>query len=228
MEALTKWIPEPTELSWDEVRGGLVCAACPDHLLPRGEGRYELVLAGPGLDGPADHHVALVLERRSPGLCSGPYQIPTLPPGMPALVIIDYLERQTFDRAEAQQLGEALERCFPSATVHTWRIGPEVGRRIAEDAYWDEGTQLLVRTRSVDIEPERFPMDVGWRPAPAAVVGPDGQRLELWRGCLYVDPFGPRLVRYGWRDLPGGGRWARRDDDRPTGNASEPIDVMSH
>lgn len=144
--------------------------------------------------------------RRTPGLLSGPYEVPPLPEGMPAIAVVDYLERQTFDVFDTRRLAAALSERFPDAVVHVWAIGAEAADRIAEDAYWDEVPRLFVRTPVFDIAPPDYPMDFGWRHVPEHVAGSDGATIELWRGCLYVDVCGfsgGGLVRFGWRDLPG-------------------------
>jgi hypothetical protein len=202
MNTAPTWTPATETLTWEPRRGSLACPGCPEHPSASGDGRFEVALEGVGIDGSEDHRDGLNLVRRSPGLVSGPYEVPPLPEGMPALAVIDYLERQTFDAADTAVLVRTLTARFPGSVVHVWAIGPEASHRIAEDASWDESERLFVRTPVFDIAPPDYPMDVGWRRLPEHVEDPDGQRVELWRGCLYVDLERPGLVRYGWSDLP--------------------------
>jgi len=195
----TAWTPRTEALPWDEARGALVCPACPDHAVDAEAGRYEVCLEAVGLDG-NDHHDALSIVRRSPGLLSGPFDVPALPAGMPAMAVVDYLERQTFDGPDARGLAGRLGERFPGSTVHVWAVD-DVSDRIAEDAFWDESEQQLVRTPAFDIAPPDYPMDVGWRYQPERVNGSDGASVVLWRGCIYVDVERRGLVRYAWRDF---------------------------
>jgi len=193
--------PRTEALPWDPAIGALVCPACPDHSVTSDDDRYEVCLEGDGLDGREDHQDALSIVRRYPGLLSGPFDVPPLPEGMPALAVIDYLERQTFDAADARRLAASLGRRFAMAVVHVW-VPADCTARIAEDTYWDEDERQLVRTPAFDIAPPEYGMDIGWRFTPDHVSGPDDRTVTLWRGCLYVDLERPELVRYAWRDFP--------------------------
>jgi len=104
---------------------------------------------------------------------------------------------------EVEKIQAVLVQRFPIAIIHLWPIGPDITHRIAEDAWWEEDRQLLVRTPTDDIAPNEYPSDVGWGRDPEPVEGPDGEPMELCRGCLYVETMRPDLVRYGWKDLPG-------------------------
>jgi hypothetical protein len=197
------WTPEPAALPWDRAIGSLRCPGCPSHALVREDGRYELVVEGVGLDGGTDHRDALRVLRRAPDFGSGPFEVPDLPRGMPAIAVIDYLERQTFDAHEIGTMAKALAERFLDAVVHVWAIGDDITHRIAEDAYLPADMSCLIRSPVIDIAPHEYPMDVGWASEAEAVETPADGSVELWRGCLYVDPMRPELVRYGWRDLPG-------------------------
>ena len=197
------WTPVAAGLPWDAALRGLRCPGCPNHVNRREDARYELVLDGVALHGDDDHHDALRVLRRSPDFASGPFDVPALPEGMPAVAVIDFLERQTFDRREKNIITLALRHRFPSAVVHAWAIQGDIGRRIAEDAYWDPDSGYLIRSPVGDIAPHEYPSDVGWDGAAQQVDTPNGQTVELTRGCLYVDPMSRDLVRYGWVDLPG-------------------------
>jgi hypothetical protein len=198
---LTTWTPEPSELPWDPDRGGLTCPGCPEHGRGSSVNGFELVLDGRGLEGEPDQHDAVRVIRRAPGLGSGPFAIPVLPEGMPAIAVIDYLERQTFDVKDTDHLIAVVGARFPAARLHVWSVGSDVAARIAEDADWENDQGVLRRAPVVDIAPYEYPMDVGWRLRPETVHGPDGRSIELWRGCLYVEPDRPDLVRYEWDGL---------------------------
>ena len=138
----TRWTPEPKALPRDPAHGSRRCGACPehplgvsDHHLDDAQGRYELGLEGVGLDGHHDHRDALRILRRAPGFCSGPFEVPVLPAGMPAIAVLDYLERQTFDARESADIVSKLVERYPDATVHVWAVAGDVSQRIAEDAY---------------------------------------------------------------------------------------------
>ena len=201
----TNRAPEQTGLPWDRDRDGAVCPACPGHGIREGR-RHEIVLDGARRDGSDDHREVVRVIRRAPGLASGPFEMPRSLGGPRALALIDYLERQTFEPWEARRIVERLLDRYPTATVHVWPIRSDPSDRIAEDAYWDgDEAGVLVRAPVVDIEPHLYPMDVGWRLEPEDVEDRHGRRLELWRGCLYVDPMAPDLVRFGWAGLEGSG-----------------------
>ena len=196
------WKPEPTGIPWSQASGGLVCPACPDHAIAfAGEdARFELVMEfadGRGLGAPE----AVRVTRRAPDWGSGPYDLRSLPGGEAAIAVVDYLERQTFDARALERLLHELGSRYPEARCHVWRVPADVSDRIAEDAYMDTESGVLLRAPVVDIPPNEFPMDVGWRLHPERVVGADGQDLDLHRGCLYVCLDGGSLVRYGWSGL---------------------------
>ena len=211
----TTWTPEPEQLPWDLRSRSLVCPACPDHGPGSEDDRYELALEGVALDSVSDHHDALRLVRRTPDFCSGPFDIPILPDTAPVIAIMDYLERQTFDASEAGSMAGSLAARFPAARIHVWRVGRDVSHRIAEDASWLVDQGIIVRSPTVDIAPHEYPMDVGWRRDPEHVEGPDGREVELWRGCLYVDPMHPGLVRYDWDGFTEPDETATVDDAEP-------------
>ncbi|CAN5841151.1 hypothetical protein BH23CHL8_BH23CHL8_27330 [soil metagenome] len=192
-----------SQLPWDSRRGSLSCPDCPGHSVGSEDGRYEVVLEGVGLHALDDHHDAVRVTRRAPGLCSGPFDIAALPGGVPLVAVLDRLERQTFDADDARDLAGRLADRFPGATVHVWPIGPDVLDHVAGDAFWDPDQGVLVRSPGGDFAPEEHPLDVAWPDEPEHVEGPGGV-VELWRGCLYVDPSSERLVRHGWSGLGGG------------------------
>lgn len=194
--------PVLRELPWVTEVGGLVCPACPDHRGPSSadEARFELVMElheGGGNGSPE----AVRVTRRAPDWGSGPFDLDRLPDGGRAVAMIDYLERQTFDRRAIERLLDELGTRYPDARMHVWRIPADVSLCIAEDAYWAEEPRTLLRAPVVDISPSEYPMDVGWRLHPDQVSGPDGGEISLYRGCLYVCPDNERLVRYGWSGL---------------------------
>jgi len=202
MTTTTTSTPDPEALPWDPRRGSLRCPGCPDHPYPAEAERYELALEG-SLDGADDHRDVLAIMRRTPGILSGPFEIHSLPTGMAAIAVIDFLERQTFDACDTYTLVATLGQRFPAALLHVWPAPVDVDRRVAEDAYWDEASAYLIRGAMADIAQDEYPMDIGWRDdAAERINGPDGAPIELWRGYLYVELDGPGLVRLGWKDPP--------------------------
>lgn len=200
MQEPMTWEPKPTGLPWKRANGGLDCPACPSHTIRPTERdeRYEIVIELAARDGSID---AIRVTRRSPGLVSGPFGLSSPLNMESAIVTTDYLERQTFDVDEARRLLDVLADRFQAARIHVWPIGTDIAGRVAEDAYWEGSTGVLVRSPTIDISPCDYPQDFGWRIEPERVVDRSGHEFELSRGCLYVDLDDPKLVRYAWSGL---------------------------